>query len=110
MTVLRDLIDVPEHVQKGDFMLRLSEGIVDPAGTLGEYVVTPELVRCFDQALDFIRDAVARRTTDGPHFATTTAWLKRCYCGPWSRASSRCGAAGGRPNAGYQAAILKSAI
>src|SRR5436309_6332143 len=63
MTLLRELIDIPEHVHKGDFVLRLSEGVVDPAGTLGEYVVTPELVKCFDQALDFIRDAVARRTS-----------------------------------------------
>ena len=63
MTLLRELIDIPEHVQKGDFVLRLSEGVVDPAGTLGEYVVTPELVRCFDQALDLVRDAVARRTS-----------------------------------------------
>jgi hypothetical protein len=63
MTLLRDLIDIPEHVQKGDFVLRLSEGVIDPAGTLREYVVTPELVKCFDQALDFIRDAVARRTS-----------------------------------------------
>jgi predicted ATPase len=63
MTLLRELIEIPEHVQKGDFVLRLSEGVVDPAGTLGAYVVTPELVKCFDQALDFIRDAVARRTS-----------------------------------------------
>jgi hypothetical protein len=63
MTLLRELIEIPEHVQKDDFVLRLSEGVVDPAGTLGQYVVTPELVRCFDQALDFIRDAVARRTS-----------------------------------------------
>ena len=63
MTLLRELIDIPEHVRKGDFVLRLSEGVVDPAGTLGEYVVTPELVRCFDQALDFIRAAVTGRTS-----------------------------------------------
>jgi hypothetical protein len=63
MTLLRELIDIPEHVRKGDFVLRLSEGVIDPAGTLGEYVVTPELVKCFDQALDFVRDAVARRTS-----------------------------------------------
>src|SRR4051794_17085077 len=63
MTLLRELIDIPEHVRKGDFVLRLSEGVIDPAGTLGEYVVTPELVKCFDQALDLIRDAVARRTS-----------------------------------------------
>src|SRR2546426_4841913 len=63
MTLLSELIHIPEHVQKGDFVLRLSEGVFDPAGTLGEYVVTPELVKCFDQALDLVRDAVARRTS-----------------------------------------------
>ena len=63
MTLLRELIDIPEHVRKGDFVLRLSEGVIDPAGTLGEYVVTLELVRCFDQALDFIRAAVTGRTS-----------------------------------------------
>ena len=63
MTLLRELIDIPEHVQKGDFVLRLSEGVIDPAGTLNEYVVTPELVKCFNQALDFIREAVTRRTS-----------------------------------------------
>jgi hypothetical protein len=61
-TLLRALRDIPEHVPKGDFVLRLSEGVVDPAGTLGQYVLTPELVRCFDQALDCIGDAVRRRT------------------------------------------------
>src|SRR5437763_12210810 len=63
MTLLRELIDIPEHVRKGDFVLRLSEGVIDPAGTLGEYVVTPELVKCFDKALDFVRDAVTGRTS-----------------------------------------------
>src|SRR6266542_6487185 len=62
-TLLRELIEIPEHVQKGDFVLRLSEGVIDPAGTLSEYVVTPELAKCFDQALDFVRDAVVRRTS-----------------------------------------------
>ena len=32
MTLLRELIEIPEHVQKGDFVLRLSEGVIDPAG------------------------------------------------------------------------------
>ena len=41
MTLLRELIEIPEHVQKGDFVLRLSEGVIDPAGTLSEYVVPP---------------------------------------------------------------------
>ena len=34
MTLLRELIEIPEHVQKGDFVLRLSEGVSDPAELL----------------------------------------------------------------------------
>ena len=63
MTLLRELIHIPEYVQKGDFVLRLSEGVTDPAGTLNDYVVTPELARCFDDALALVREAVARRTS-----------------------------------------------
>ena len=77
MTLLRELIDIPEHVQRGDFVLRLSEGVVDPAGTLGEYVVTPELVKCFDQALDFVRDAVARRTSRAAYCTAASAPASR---------------------------------
>src|SRR5262249_16024410 len=63
ITLLRELIDIPEHVRKGDFVLRLADGVLDPAGTLGDYVVTPELVKCFDQALDFVRAAVSQRSS-----------------------------------------------
>src|SRR3712207_5132337 len=63
MTLLRELIDIPEHVHKGDFVLRLSEGVVDPAGTLGEYVVTPELLRCLHRGLARAREGAARRTS-----------------------------------------------
>ncbi len=63
MTLIKDLIDIPERVQKGDFVLRLTEGVNDPAETLREYVVTPELAKCFDAALSFIRSAVQGRTS-----------------------------------------------
>jgi hypothetical protein len=63
MTLLRELIDIPAHVQKGDFVLRLSEGVVDPEGTLRDYVVTPELAKRFDQALDLVRDGVVRHSS-----------------------------------------------
>ena len=32
MTLLRELIEIPEHVRKGDFVLRLSEGVIDLKG------------------------------------------------------------------------------
>ena len=58
MTLLKELIDIPERVQRGDFVLRLSEGVNRAEETLRDYVVTPELARCFDAALIFIRSAV----------------------------------------------------
>lgn len=59
MTVLiRDLLDIPNQVHKGDFVLRLTEGVAHPHQTLGNYVVTPELKTRFEEALQFIQSAV----------------------------------------------------
>ena len=58
MTLLKDLIDIPERVQKGDFVLRLTEGVNRAEETLRDYVVTPELKDCFNAALLFIRSSL----------------------------------------------------
>ena len=63
MTLLKELIDIPEHVDKGQFVLRLTEGVTDPKGTVDAYVVTPQLERCFDDALSFIRGALQGNTS-----------------------------------------------
>jgi hypothetical protein len=59
-TFLRDLIEIPERVYKGDYVLRLGEGVSAEHAqqTVREYVVTPELARCFDEALGLIRAAL----------------------------------------------------
>lgn len=59
MTLLRDLIEIPERVHQSDFVLRLTEGVRDPGRTLASYVVTDQLVRCFDEALGIIEKAVS---------------------------------------------------
>ena len=65
--LISELLDLPERVRKGDFVLILSKGVTEPEKTLEQYVVTPQLADCFDDALDFIRSAVeasaARRAT-----------------------------------------------
>lgn len=63
MTLIRELIDIPEHVQRGDFVLRLSEGVNRPEETIRDYVVTPELKICFDDALSFIRSSLQTNTS-----------------------------------------------
>ncbi|QDU41271.1 hypothetical protein Mal4_56370 [Maioricimonas rarisocia] len=63
MTLLKELIDIPEHVDKGQFVLKLTEGVTDPQATVSTYVPTPQLVRCFDDALNFISGAVTSGTS-----------------------------------------------
>src|SRR3954451_23666644 len=63
MTLIKELIQIPERVQRGDFVIRLSEGVNRAEDTLREYVVTPELRACFDNALSFIRSAIQDRTS-----------------------------------------------
>lgn len=67
MTLIKDLIDIPERVGRDDYVLRLTEGLRDPDKTLREYVVTDQLVKCFDNALRFIRSAMDKRTSKGAY-------------------------------------------
>ena len=58
MTLLKDLITIPEAVHKGDFVMSLASGVADSAGTLENYVVTPQLADAYDNALRFIASAI----------------------------------------------------
>jgi hypothetical protein len=59
MTLISELIDVPEAVHAGDFVLDLAQGITHMEQTLRDYVVTPELAARFDEALSIIKSALA---------------------------------------------------
>ena len=63
MTLLRDLIDIPERVQTNDFVLKLSDGVTaeGAASTISNYVVTPQLAKAFDHALGLIQGAITSR-------------------------------------------------
>ena len=56
--LISELIDLPERVRKGDFVLNLSKGVTEPEKTVKDYVVTPQLTACFEDALGFIKSAV----------------------------------------------------
>lgn len=58
MTLIKELIDIPERVHQGDFVLKLAEGVSQPEQTLRNYVVTPQLADAFANALSFIAEAV----------------------------------------------------
>lgn len=63
MTLIRDLIDIPERVHKGDFVLVLSKGVERAEETVRSYVVTPQLKACFDNALGFVKSALEGRSS-----------------------------------------------
>jgi hypothetical protein len=63
MTLIKELIYIPEKVQRGDFVLNLASGLEADAvdQTLKDYVVTPQLARCFEDALSFIKSTVTNQ-------------------------------------------------
>ena len=61
--LLSSIINIPERVHRGDFVLKLTEGVEHPAETLASYVVTEQLARAFDDALGFIKGALDARTS-----------------------------------------------
>ena len=67
MTTIADIFALPECVHQGDYVLRLSEGVEDAKRTLDEYVVTPQLVRCFDGSLSLIGSAIRESTSKGAY-------------------------------------------
>jgi hypothetical protein len=60
MPLLAELIDIPESVQRDDFVLKLTNGVSDEAAAkrLSSYVVTPELAGKVDEALGFLEAAL----------------------------------------------------
>lgn len=65
--LLRDLIDIPTSVHKSDFVISLNRGVDDPETTVGAYVVTDQLVGCFDRALGLIASAVETGASKGAY-------------------------------------------
>jgi hypothetical protein len=58
MTLISEVIVIPESVDPGDFVLKLSEGISHADAAVANYVVTPELAERFDEALALIKSAL----------------------------------------------------
>jgi hypothetical protein len=61
VTLLSDLIDIPERVHKSDFVISLASAIADPDRTVGEYKVTDQLAGCFDRALSLVATSLVDR-------------------------------------------------
>jgi hypothetical protein len=61
VTLLRDLIDIPERVGRGDYVFTLQDAVKEPDRVLRHYVVTDQLASSFDEALAFVHGAIQGR-------------------------------------------------
>ncbi len=59
MPLIKDLISIPEQVNRGDFVLNLLDGVKNPDVTVGNYVVTEQLAKAFAEALTFLKSVFA---------------------------------------------------
>ncbi|MCF7993507.1 MAG: phage resistance protein [Chromatiaceae bacterium] len=67
MPKLGEIFDLPEQVNQGDFVLRLTDGLSAPAETVRNYIATPQLVKCFDQALGVVKGALDSQISKGAY-------------------------------------------
>ncbi len=58
MTLMRDVIHIPERVTDSDFVMKLSEGVAHAGQTIRDYVVTDSLAGNFGTALGLVGQAV----------------------------------------------------
>jgi hypothetical protein len=58
MTLMRDVITIPERVSDSDFVMRLAEGVAHARQTIKDYVVTESLRGNFTEALGLVGQAV----------------------------------------------------
>ena len=95
--LVRDLLDLPKAVLKGDFVQGLAEGIAKPAATLRDYAITPKIVQSFAAALRIVEAALADNRSqasylDGSfgagksHFMAVLALMLGGDPHPWARA------------------------
>ena len=57
--LLRDLIDIPTAVHKGDLVFQLGDAADDAAATVANYVVTEQLRAAFLDAVGLLRSAIS---------------------------------------------------
>ena len=65
--LLRELMDLPEQVTASDYVVSLQDGVTAKQRTVDTYVVTDQLVECFDRAMGLITSAVEERDDKGAY-------------------------------------------
>ncbi|QEG24770.1 DUF6079 family protein [Mariniblastus fucicola] len=55
MTLLNELIEIPEQLDESQFVIKLTEGVSDGKETVDNYVVTKDIAARFEEALGYIK-------------------------------------------------------
>ncbi len=58
MTLLRPLLELPAELNRVSFVQSLSRAVADPAATIAQYAITPDLLRNFEEALSAVKAAL----------------------------------------------------
>lgn len=58
MTLLKELIEIPDHLDQSEFVIKLNEVLVDAETIVKDYVVTDDLQKRFAEALQYIGSSV----------------------------------------------------
>ena len=96
MTSIRELLDLPNDVRKGDFVLGLTEGISQPEKTVRDYAITPSLVHAFDRALSIVDSGLKSKRSQASylhgsfgsgksHFMAILDLMLGGHSAPWGR-------------------------
>ena len=93
---VRDLFQIPERIGKMDFTVALADGIARADETVRTYVLTPQIVQAFDQALGLIDQAYRKKQSQSTylhgsfgsgksHFMAMLSLLLADHEGAWRR-------------------------
>src|SRR5262245_53239678 len=66
-TLVKDLFNRPKAVRKGEFVVKLSEGVERAVETAQTYVVTTAIADAFDQALGLVGSALEDGRSKGAY-------------------------------------------
>jgi hypothetical protein len=67
MTLIRELLDLPDQIRPTDFVLSLNAGIQHAEATVSSYAVTPNLVQSFRQTLSIISSALRTKRSEAAY-------------------------------------------
>ena len=96
MTHVRDLLDLPKRINKGDFVLSLSEGVTQAEETVASYAITPSLQQSFGNCLKIIDSALTNVKSQPAyihgsfgsgksHFMAVLNLMLQGHAAPWTR-------------------------